>query len=121
MEFSGREGLWGPDIAGCVVSNNIFRENGRKNDAGEDCEIRLDETERCETKTGGIRIEGNLFYTTETQSAAIYLSDGVESIDMRNNSFQGSAPELKGEGDWNNGQTQPNGANERDEERNIVQ
>lgn len=89
---SGREGLWAPDVAGIFVQNNIFRTNGRKDDAEKDCEIRLDEGEKYEVETGDIRIEGNLFYTTPEQTAALFLSDGVVDVVVQDNTFRGEAP-----------------------------
>ncbi|MCL4694619.1 MAG: right-handed parallel beta-helix repeat-containing protein [Candidatus Hydrogenedentes bacterium] len=91
VSSSGREGLWAPDVAGILVQNNIFRTNGRKDDAEKDCEIRLDESEKYEVITRDIRIEGNLFYTTPEQTAAIFLSDGVVDVVVGDNTFHGEA------------------------------
>lgn len=88
---SGREGLWAPDVAGILVQNNIFRTNGRKDDAEKDCEIRLDEGDKYEVETRDIRIEGNLFYTTPEQTAAIFLSDGVVDVVVGESTFHGDA------------------------------
>ena len=97
--FSGREGLWAPDVQGIVVSHNIFRLNGRKDDGERDCEIRFDDTEHFATQTGNIRIEGNLFVTDAHQTAAVFMGSGLEpearkTIAVKNNTFTGDAPEL---------------------------
>ncbi|MBN2309515.1 MAG: right-handed parallel beta-helix repeat-containing protein [Candidatus Hydrogenedentes bacterium] len=92
VEGSGREGLWAPDVAGIIVASNIFRENGRKDDGERDCEIRLDDTDGYATHTREIRIEGNVFYTSEHQTAAIYLGQGVEPVPVDANTFSGPAP-----------------------------
>lgn len=91
VEYSGREGLWAPDIAACLVTGNIFRENGRKDDADKDSEIRIDNTEEFETWTHDIRILDNLFYLTPSQGSAIQVTADVSQIDIRNNAFRGSA------------------------------
>jgi len=88
---SGREGLWAPDVEGILVQNNIFRTNGRKDDAGKDCEIRIDEGEKFEVQTRDIRVEGNLFFTTPEQTAAVFLSDGVTDVVVQDNTFRGEA------------------------------
>ncbi|HUW61593.1 MAG TPA: right-handed parallel beta-helix repeat-containing protein [Candidatus Bathyarchaeia archaeon] len=97
VTLSGREGLWMPDVSGIVVTSNIFRENGQKDDADKDCEIRLDEGEEYKTQTSGIRIESNLLHTRPNQTAAIYLSEGVEDVAVNNNTFTGGAPNEKRE------------------------
>ena len=88
---SGREGLWAPDVEGILVQNNIFRTNGRKDDADKDCEIRIDEGEKFEVQTRDIRVEGNIFYTTVEQSAAVLLTDGVTDVAVQDNTFRGEA------------------------------
>ncbi|MCL4215850.1 MAG: hypothetical protein KJ052_02420, partial [Candidatus Hydrogenedentes bacterium] len=90
----GREGLWAPDVADIAVTNNTFKLNGRKDDDDKDCEIRIDETDKFETVTADIVIEGNTFETSAEQTAAIYISDGVGEVIVRENTFTGGAPIL---------------------------
>ncbi len=94
VEHSGREGLWAPDVTAVVVTGNIFRENGRKDDTGRDCEIRIDEGERYETGTRDLIIADNLFYTSAHQSAAVLVTEDVRDVIVRNNAFRG---EVEGE------------------------
>ena len=89
VEHSGREGLWAPDVMAIVVSGNIFRENGRKDDTERDCEIRLDSGDAYETETRDIVITGNLFYTTAHQTAAILLTEDVRDVTLEANTFRG--------------------------------
>lgn len=89
VEHSGREGLWAPEVMGIVVANNIFRENGRKDDTDRDCEIRLDNSEAYKTQTSDIRITENLFYTSAHQTAAVMLTKTVRDCIVRGNSFRG--------------------------------
>lgn len=93
IEGSGREGLWAPDVQSIIVSSNIFRENGRKDDAQKDCEIRIDNSEQFKTDTSDIQITGNIFYTSEQQTAAIYLGKNVDNISSESNQFHGKAPQ----------------------------
>ncbi|MCC6694106.1 MAG: right-handed parallel beta-helix repeat-containing protein [Candidatus Hydrogenedentes bacterium] len=89
---SGREGLWAPDVEGIIVTGNIFRTNGRKNDADKDCEIRIDETTEYEVSTCDILIQGNMFYTTPEQTAVFYVSPGVAKLTIEGNGMNGDAP-----------------------------
>lgn len=89
IEFSGREGLWAPDVMGCIVAHNIFRENGRKDDADRDSEIRLENTDQWPTETKDIRIEGNIFYTSAHQNSVIHVTAGVSDVVIRDNSYHG--------------------------------
>jgi nitrous oxidase accessory protein NosD len=89
VEHSGREGLWAPDVMGIVVANNIFRENGRKDDTDRDCEIRIDNGDTYETQTRDIRVTGNLFYTSAHQTAAIMITENIRDCVIRGNSFRG--------------------------------
>jgi hypothetical protein len=92
VTLSGREGLWMPDVAGVLVTSNVFRENGQKDDGEKDCEIRLDETEEFKTQTRDVRIESNLFHTRKHQTAAVYIGEGVEGVCTNANTFMGAAP-----------------------------
>jgi Right handed beta helix region len=94
VAFSGREGLWAPDVAGIIVAGNIFRENGQKDDGEKDCEIRLDDEDRYPTKTVDVRIEGNVFCTKACQTAAIFMGPGVEGVSPGDNTYRGEAPPL---------------------------
>ena len=94
VTFSGREGLWAPNVEGIVVAGNIFRENGQKDDAQKDCEIRLDNEKDYAVKTADIRIEGNIFCTKTHQTAAIFLGPGVEGVTPGENTYRGDAPPL---------------------------
>ncbi len=95
IAFSGREGLWAPDVEAILVASNLFRENGRKDDGEKDCEIRLDDSEKYKTQCAAIRIQGNIFYTRAHQTAAIYLADGIEPPAITNNTYHGPAPSLR--------------------------
>jgi len=93
VTLSGREGLWAPDVANILVTSNVFRENGQKDDGERDCEIRIDEGDHYKTRTSSIRVESNIFKTRPTQTAAIYLGEGVEEVAIQDNTFTGGAPE----------------------------
>ncbi len=92
VTHSGREGLWMPDACSVIITDNLFVENGRKDDGERDCEIRLDDTAEYATETRDIRIEGNLFHASAEQTAVIYCGAGVSAVAVENNTFQGSAP-----------------------------
>jgi len=87
---SGREGLWMPDVRAIAVSGNVFVENGRKDDGEKDCEIRIDDTEEFPTRTGDIRIDGNIFQTSPHQTAAIFIAPGIEGVAVNANTFTGA-------------------------------
>ena len=91
ITYSGREGLWAPDVENILVTGNVFRMNGRKDDRARDCEIRLDDTEQYATQTRAIRISGNTIHVESHQTAAIYISDGVQA-DIEGNTIIGPAP-----------------------------
>ncbi|HNZ18784.1 MAG TPA: right-handed parallel beta-helix repeat-containing protein [Candidatus Hydrogenedentes bacterium] len=91
VEHSGREGLWAPDVMGIVVANNIFSENGRKDDIGRDCEIRIDNDDEYATQTRDIRVTENLFYVSAHQAAAVLITENVRGCIVRGNSFRGAA------------------------------
>ncbi len=93
IAFSGREGLWAPDVLGVIVNANIFRENGQKDDGEKDCEIRIDTTSEFKTDTKDIWVVNNIFYTKDHQTATIYVSDGVKDILIEKNMFRGPAVE----------------------------
>ena len=89
IEFSGREGLWAPDIAECVVASNIFRKNGRKDDGERDSEIRLDDGDSYEVQTDAILITDNLFQTDAHQNSVIHLEGTLGEIVIQGNLFTG--------------------------------
>ncbi|MGC9328458.1 MAG: right-handed parallel beta-helix repeat-containing protein, partial [Candidatus Hinthialibacter sp.] len=95
VAFSGREGLWAPDVQGIIASANIFQENGQKDDGEKDCEIRIDNTSDYAVDTRDMLITGNIFYTQEHQTAAIFISEGVKDIVIETNMFRGPAPERR--------------------------
>lgn len=96
IEHSGREGLWAPDVARILVQGNIFRKNGRKDDAQKDCEIRLDDGDRYEMVTRDIVIQGNLFQASPEQTAAVYIAPEVngDGVQIERNRFTGEAQEV---------------------------
>jgi len=98
IAFSGREGLWAPDVEAILVQSNLFRENGRKDDGEKHCEIRLDDSDKYKTRCAGIRIQGNIFFTSAHQTATVYLADGVEPPDITDNTYHGPAPRLRAPG-----------------------
>ena len=89
VEHSGREGLWAPDVMGLMVTENIFHENGRKDDTDRDCEIRIDEGERFKTETRDVVVGENLFYTSAHQTAVVLVTDGVRGCIVHSNTFRG--------------------------------
>jgi parallel beta helix pectate lyase-like protein len=93
IAYSGREGLWAPDVKCVIVTSNIFRENGQKDDAQKDCEIRIDDEARFKTIPADILITGNIFYTKAHQTAAIFMAEGIKDITINNNLFNGVAPQ----------------------------
>lgn len=95
VERSGREGLWAPDVSEILVSNNIFRENGQKDDADKDSEIRINDMEKFEVQPGNIRIEGNIFTTTDHCNGVIQVNENAgEGIVIQNNTFGGPVRHL---------------------------
>ena len=93
IRFSGREGLWAPEVQGILVQGNVFHENGRKDDGQRDCEIRLDNSDAYEVNTDAIRIENNLFYSSPHQTAVLFMGKGMNGrVVMQDNTFTGEAP-----------------------------
>jgi len=93
VECSGREGLWMPDACSVIVADNLFIENGQKDDGDKDCEIRLDDTDAFATQTRDVRIEGNIFQSSAHQTAVIFCGPGVSGIETGANTFLGPAPQ----------------------------
>ena len=105
VEQSGREGLWAPDVSGCLVANNVFRENGRKDHEELDSEIKIEETDKYETVTEDFRVTGNTFYTTASQDRAIWITSGACGIVVENNSMRGPARTIRADA-WLSGSGQ---------------
>jgi hypothetical protein len=89
VEHSGREGLWAPDVARCVVTDNLFRENGRKRHRDFDSEIKIETDGKFPTVTADIRVAGNQFYTAAGQGRAVWITSGVCRVLVENNLFRG--------------------------------
>ena len=90
VERSGREGLWAPDVARIVVSGNLFRENGQKDDEDKDSEIRINDEARYPTIPADILIEGNIFQSAAHCNGVIQVNAGAgPGIAIQNNSFTG--------------------------------
>ncbi|MCA9731997.1 right-handed parallel beta-helix repeat-containing protein [candidate division KSB1 bacterium] len=96
VENSGREGLWAPDCIGLVVTDNIFRYNGRKpNDMVRNriwnANMTIDEaSDPTQSPTTDYLIQNNIFYTSESQIAAIRIdADVSDHIFVKNNMFRG--------------------------------
>lgn len=105
VEHSGREGLWAPDVAGCLVADNIFRSNGRKDHDGFDSEIKVEETDKYQTVTQDFHIAGNLFYTTASQERAIWITSGAGGIVVENNLLRGPVRTIRADA-WLSGNGQ---------------
>lgn len=89
---SGREGLWAPESIGLIVSDNIFRHNGRKNDGDLDGEIMINKSAHDPSMTPRAEnylVTGNLFETTKHQSAAVRILDHSHGIVFMGNSLRG--------------------------------
>ena len=109
VEESGREGLWIPDSRFCVVSNNIFRRNGRKpNDpdgrrAPWNANITIDESssDPSDTIAGHCVFSGNLLETSESQIAAmrINLTNKSLAIVIKDNVLSGERANILVEGE----------------------
>ncbi len=92
IERSGREGLWAPDSIGLVVTGNIFRHNGQKDDGELDGEIMINESSWDPPRTPRAeqyRISNNIFYTTKHQGAVIRVLPKAADIVIENNTFYG--------------------------------
>ncbi len=95
IENSGREGLWAPDVVGCVVTDNLFVRNGRKDHDGLDSEIRINDLPRgggdpANVRPENYRIANNTFVTTASQGAAIQINSGVLGVVIEHNTFRGA-------------------------------
>ena len=91
IETSGREGLWAPDVEAIAVSNNVFRDNGRKDDGERDSEIRIEDTSQYATRTRDIVVRRNAFQSDEHQRSAIYITEAIPGLRIEDNAFKGAA------------------------------
>ena len=105
VENSGREGLLAPDCIGLVVTDNIFKYNGRKsNDLNRNriwnANISIDEaSDPTKSPTTDYLIQNNIFYTSASQVAAIRIDAEVsDNIIVKNNLFRGENLEVLVEG-----------------------
>jgi len=104
---SGREGLWAPDCFGLVISGNIFDQNGRKPNGEKphqiwNANITVNEASHDPTKspTEDYIIAENIFYTSESQIAAIRIDAAkVNGIIVKNNLLRGENYRILVEGD----------------------
>ncbi|MCA9041504.1 MAG: right-handed parallel beta-helix repeat-containing protein [Planctomycetaceae bacterium] len=108
VEESGREGLWIPDSTYCVVTNNIFRRNGRKPNGSEprqrwNANITINESSHDPSETTATHcvFSGNLIESTKDQIAAIRLNLTEKSRKMvlMNNIFTGERTDVMIEGE----------------------
>jgi hypothetical protein len=92
IEFSGREGLWAPDVEFVAVEHNHFRENGRKDDGDRDSHIRIDDTAEYATATRAITVRKNRFESAAEQQCALYVTGEIAGLVVDDNAFEGIAP-----------------------------
>ncbi len=93
---SGREGLWAPNCIGLIVSDNIFDRNGRKPNGKKanqvwNANITINSAhDPTNTFTQDYLISDNIFYTSDTQIAAIRIEGSkVKNIVVKDNQFRG--------------------------------
>ncbi len=94
IEFSGREGLWAPDVEYVTVEHNHFRENGRKDDGDRDSQIRIDDTAEYATATRAITVRKNRFECAPEQQCALYVTGETAGLVVDDNAFEGNAPPM---------------------------
>ncbi len=106
---SGREGLWAPNCIGLIVTGNIFDRNGRKpNGTGPNqiwnANITVNEAhDPTKTLTQDYLISDNIFYTSDTQIAAIRIdATKVKGIVVKDNQFRGENDLVLVEGEKTN-------------------
>jgi parallel beta-helix repeat protein len=102
---SGREGLWAPDCIGLVISNNIFKYNGRKPNGPKKSQqwnsnITINEAhDPTNSPTTDYLIQNNIFYTSKSQLAAVRIDANVsDNIIVKNNLFRGEKKDVSVEG-----------------------
>ncbi|HCN79252.1 MAG TPA: hypothetical protein DIT13_18970 [Verrucomicrobiales bacterium] len=107
IEGSGREGLWIPDSARCVVTGNVFSLNGRKNNGTErhhlwNPNITINEArgDKFATPTASYLIADNIIETDAHQLAAIRVDtrEEVRDILIQNNFLIGDNRSIRVEG-----------------------
>jgi len=104
---SGREGLWAPDCIGLIISANIFDRNGLKPNGNKphqiwNANITVNEASHDPTKspTEDYIISDNIFYTSNSQIAAIHVdSDKAAGIVIKNNLLRGENQRILIDGD----------------------
>lgn len=104
VEESGREGLWIPDSTYCVISDNIFRRNGRKPNQEKpsriwNTNITINESghDPAHVVTDSLLVSDNLFETSAEQIAAIRidLSEQTDRVIVKDNIFRGENRTIK--------------------------
>jgi parallel beta-helix repeat protein len=109
IEDSGREGLWMPDSRDCIISNNAFLRNGRKeNGTGRfqiwDANITMNETpnDPSQSATENCVVSHNLFETAADQVAAIRVDTEatVRNIVIEGNILFGENQQILVEGEF---------------------
>jgi hypothetical protein len=106
IESSGREGLWAPDCSGLIISQNIFKYNGRKPNGKKtnqiwNANITINEASHDPTKspTQDYLISNNIIYTTNSQVAAIRIdANKSNDIIIKNNLLRGENQQILVEG-----------------------
>lgn len=107
IEGSGREGLWIPDSASCVVTGNVFSLNGRKDNGTErhhlwNSNITINEArgDKFKTPTASYIISDNIIETDAHQLAAIRVDtrEDVRDIVIQNNLLIGDNRSIRVEG-----------------------
>ncbi|MCA9112121.1 MAG: right-handed parallel beta-helix repeat-containing protein [Planctomycetaceae bacterium] len=107
IERSGREGLWIPDSRRCVITDNLFRLNGRKPNNVEprriwNANITVDEAghDPSGSPTEHYLIADNIIETDASQIAAIRVEtkDDLSNIVIRDNVLLGENREILIEG-----------------------
>lgn len=104
---SGREGLWAPNCTGLVILGNVFDRNGRKINGPKphqvwnaNVTINEDPFDPTKSPTADYLIADNIFYTTDSQIAAIRIDAAkVTGIVVKNNLLRGDNKRLLIEGD----------------------
>jgi parallel beta-helix repeat protein len=108
VEASGREGLWMPDCSHCLVANNVFVRNGRKENGREphhiwDANITVNESRGDPSSSPAEHcvISGNLIETGEDQIAAIRIvaAESVQGIVVEGNVLTGENRRIAVEGE----------------------
>jgi parallel beta-helix repeat protein len=103
VEASGREGLWMPDCSRCVVTNNLFLRNGRKENGTQpqniwDANVTINESRGDPSNSPAefCVVSHNLFDTGADQIAAIRVvtEDSVRGVVIEGNTLTGENREI---------------------------